>query len=179
MILFMDSTIIREIPPLYHAWARIGEQAVVPIVGAHAKRVLTGAISILSGTHLSMVTRTFGQAEFQDLLRRIRSRWRGWRIVLFLDRNSAHTSAASRQLAAELAIELRWLPTACPELNVMDTLWRNVKAETIANEPCPDVDESVQAVVDHLEQLRPYDRLQKAGAMSPTSWIASIRRAHY
>jgi hypothetical protein len=41
----------------------------------------------------------------------------GWRFVLFLDRGSPHTARASRRLARGLGIELRLLPTACPEQN--------------------------------------------------------------
>jgi hypothetical protein len=174
----MDSTIIREIPPLYHAWAPIGQQAVVPIVGGHAKRVLTGGINILSGAYIAEVTRSFGQTDFQTFLRRIRSHWRGWNIVLVLDRHGAHTAATSRRLARAFRIELRWLPTACPELNVMDTLWRNAKAEVVANEPTPNVDQTVRAVIDHLDCLHPQDRLRKAGILSDTFWMADVRAAH-
>jgi len=173
----MDSTIIREIPPLYSAWAPIGKQAIVPIVGGHAKRVLSGVINLVTGTCLTHVTLAFRRADFQNLLHRVRTHWRGWHIVLFVDRHSAHTAASSRSLAKTLGIELRWLPTACPELNVMDTLWRNTKAEIVANEPNPDVDETVQSVVDHLETLKSRDRLRKAGILSDDFWMADIRTA--
>jgi hypothetical protein len=171
----MDSTIIREIPPLYSAWAPIGKQAVVPIVGGHAKRVLSGVINLVTGTCVTHVTPSFRREDFQDLLHRVRSHWRGWHIVLFVDRHGAHTAISSRRLAKVLGIELRWLPTACPELNVMDTLWRNAKAEVVANEPNPDVDETVHAVIDYLEALTSRDRLRKAGILSDDFWMADIR----
>lgn len=177
MVLFMDSTIIREIPPLYSAWAPIGQQAVVPIVGSHAKRVLSGVISLLTGTCITHVTPSFRSNDFQDVLHKVRSHWRGWNIVLFIDRHGAHTASGSQRLAKRLGIEVRWLPTACPELNVMDTLWRNAKAEVIANEPNPDVDETVHAVIDHLETLTPRDRLRKAGILSDNFWMADTRAA--
>lgn len=46
----------------------------------------------------------------------VRRAWRGWRIVLLLDRASGHEATASRQLACRLGGELRRLPTTCPEL---------------------------------------------------------------
>src|SRR4029077_1150054 len=48
-------------------------------------------------------------------------------LVLFVDRGSPHTARRSRELAAELGVELRFLPTACPELNPVEGLWRHVK----------------------------------------------------
>ena len=174
----MDSTIIREIPPLYHGWAPIGEQAVVPITGNHAKRVLSGVLNILSGQCLMEVTRRFRQVEFQSLLRQIRRSWRGWQIVLFLDRHGAHVAPSTRRLAKTLQIELRFLPTACPELNVMDTLWRKAKAEALANEPTPDVDDSVAAAIAFIRDLSPAQRLQKAGIRSRKFWLADVLAAN-
>lgn len=174
----MDSSVVRAIPPLYAAWAPIGKQAVVPIVGSHDKRTLSGVLNILSGDWLTLVTNGFDRFDFQALLRRVRHHWRGWRIVLFLDRNRAHTAADSRGLAKTLHIELRWLPTACPELNVMDTLWRQAKAVVAANEPTPNVDATVQAVVEYIETLPPKARLRKAGVLAEDFWLADVVAAH-
>jgi transposase len=70
----------------------------------------------------------------------MRAHWRGWHIVLFVDKHSAHTAGLSRQLARDLGIQLRWLPTACPELNPLDHLCRHLKKDIIANQPTPDLD---------------------------------------
>jgi len=173
----MDSITIREIPPLRMAWAPIGQQARVPIIGSHNKRVLSGVINIVTGTYLPYVSATFKQVHFQDLLRQVRAYWRGWNIVLFLDKASAHTAIPSKLLAATLAIELRWLPTACPELNVMDCLWRHVRDEVLANEPIPDLDVTVQTAIDHLNSLTGFQRMLKAGVFSDNFWLADVRSA--
>lgn len=125
-------------------WAPVGEQAAVPIVAAHDIRVLTGVLNIKSGHWLCAVSDQFKQADFQSTLRLIRAHWRGWRIVLFLDRHPAHRAGRSSQLACQLGIQLRWLPTACPELNPVDHLWRQVTREILANEPTPRLDETIQ-----------------------------------
>jgi hypothetical protein len=46
VILFLDSRIFNEIPPLRAMWAPVGQQALVPIVAARATRVLTGVLNI-------------------------------------------------------------------------------------------------------------------------------------
>lgn len=157
-------------------WAPIGQQARVPIMGSHGRRFLTGVMNIQTGDYLDYRSAQFRQAEFQEVLRQIRSHWRGWRIVLFLDRNSSHTAGGSEQLAHALGIQLRWLPKACSELNVMDTLWRHAKDEAAANEPTPNVDETVRRAQGYVHSLLPQERLQKAGVLSSDFWLADVRR---
>jgi len=173
----MDSTTIREIPPLRAAWTPVGQQACVPIIGSHAKRVLSGIINILTGCYVPYVSASFCQGHFQDLLYLTRAIWCGWNLVLFLDRASAHTAEASRALASTLDIELRWLPTACPELNVMDCLWRHTRDDVAANEPTPQLEATVNAVLQQLDALSDTERLRKAGVLSNDFWLADVRNA--
>ncbi len=174
MILFLDSTIFSEIPPLRAMWAPIGQQACVPIEGTHDRRFLTGVLNIKTGDYLDAVSAEFHQGQFQDMLRQIRRHWRGWRIILFVDRNTAHKARASRQLARILKIQLRWLPKACSELNVIDQLWRHVKDDVAANEPTLNVDETVCRAQRYVRALTPQERLQKAGVRSADFWLADV-----
>jgi transposase len=94
--------------------------------------------------------------------------------VLFLDRSKVHRAQASRQLARSLGIELRWLPTACPELNPVDHLWRHLKRDVLANEPIPDLEATLQRAWAYLQDLSPRDRLRKAGILSGNFWLADV-----
>jgi transposase len=174
VILFLDSTIFSEVPPLRAMWAPIGQQACVPIAGKHARRILTGVMNIRTGDYLDFASAEFHQEHFQRILRAIRRRWRGWRIVLFLDRNTPHKAGASRRLARELNIQLRWLPKACSELNVMDHLWRKVKDLIAANEPTPNVIATVNRARRTIRQMTPKERLRKAGVLSKDFWLADV-----
>ena len=116
----------------------------------------------------------WNQDEFQKVLRQIRRIWRGWRIVLFLDRGSPHKAKGSMCLASELGIETRWLPVACPELNPVDHLWRHVKQDVLANEPTPDLDTSVGYACQYIFGLTPQQRLRKAGVLSDTFWLHKV-----
>ena len=174
MLLFQDETILTETPPLRAAWARVGQQAIVPITGNRAKRILSGVLNPKRGTILLQGGRTWTQNEFQLVLRLIRRRWRGWHVVLFVDRGSSHTAKASRQLAKELNIELRWLPVACPELNPVDHLWRHVKEDVLANEGTPNVEASLTRTCDYLLTLTPEERLRKAGVRSEKFWLRKV-----
>jgi hypothetical protein len=171
VILFSDATILTETPPLRAGWARAGTQAEVPITGNRDRRVLFGAIAVGRGTLCLDRAGHWNQASFQGHLRHIRSTWRGWRIVLFLDRGSPHTARRSRALAEELSIELRFLPTACPELNPMEGLWREIKGQILANEPTPKLDISLERAIDHLMAMTGEQRRQTAGILSENFWL--------
>lgn len=152
----------------------MGHQACVPIRGKHARRFLTGVMNIGTGDYLDFASAEFKQKHFQKILCAIRGHWRGWRIVLFLDRNTPHQAIASRRLARELNIQLRWLPKACPELNVMDHLWRHVKDRLAANEPTPNVFATVERVHRTLRKMTPQERLRKAGVLAKDFWLADV-----
>jgi len=171
VILFLDQTILLEIPPLRAAWAQVGEQAQVPIVGSHKKRILHGALNHGTGATLLHSSLKWNQEEFQTFLKLVRSKWRGWRIVLFVDKNSAHRAYRSRALADQLSIELRWLPTACPELNPLEGLWRVAKNVVLANEATPNMDASLARACVYIMSLSPKERLQKAGVLSGNFWL--------
>jgi transposase len=172
VVLFSDEVIITETPPLRAAWGRIGEAVAVPISGNRDKRVLYGTLSLHGALEL-YYAKEWDQDHFQAYLQQIRRRWRGWRIVLFLDRGSPHTAAASRRQARALGIQIRFLPTACPELNPVDHLWRHVKA-LLANEPTPKVVEAVERASAYLLQLTPRERLHKAGILSANFWLKEL-----
>jgi transposase len=169
----LDETIITETPPLYSCYCRIGEQARVPITGNRRKRVLHGVLNVMSGDTLCLITAEWVQETHQAFLRMIRSHWRGWQIVLFEDRGSPHTADDSRELASHLAIEVRLLPRATPELNAMDHLWRQVKGRALADRPTRSIDGSADAACRYIMEMSRYERLRKAGVLSGNFWLTT------
>lgn len=143
----------------------------MPITGNRARRVVSGALNVGTGTLLRDRAAGWNQLSFQDHLRHLRSVWRGWNLVLFVDRGSPHTAKGSRALARSLGVEVRLLPTACPELNPRERLGRVLKGRVLANEPTPDLDESLKRAFDHLERMKPRPRLKAAGVLSGSFWL--------
>jgi transposase len=171
VVLMSDATIITEIPPLRAAYAPIGEQAVVPITGNHAKRVVFGALNIYTGHQELLITSHWEALTWQAFLHQIRNVWRGWHIVLFIDRGSPHTAKNSQALAKNLSIEIRWLPVATPELNAMEALWRDAKDYILANRSTDTIDDSADAFCQYILELTSQQRLQKAGVLSGKFWL--------
>ncbi len=168
----LDETILTETPPLYAAYGYRGEQVEVPITGNRAKRILHGAINIGSGDVALLITQAWQQEEHQALLSLVRSHWRGWNVVLFEDRASQHKAPASQAWAAQLGIEVRWLPRATPELNAMDHLWRHTKRQTQGNRPPQPIDDSAMEACQYILDLTPQQRLRQAGVLSGDFWLS-------
>lgn len=128
----LDETIITETPPLYCYYGRIRQQLCVPITGNRCERIVHGALNVRSGDLLLLITEVGDEVTHQYFLEMIRSRWRGWHIIVFEDRGSPHPSEESVEVAARLSIEIRLLPRACPKLNAMDHLFRFVKGRAVS-----------------------------------------------
>lgn len=171
VVLFSDATILTETPPLRACWSRVGEPAQVAITGNRRKATLYGTLNIATGARLVDATDRWNGLTWREHLRMIRRCWRGWNIVLFVDRGTPHTAGASRELATELGIELRWLPTACPELNPVEDIWRWLKGTVLANQQLDDFRKTVSKAVQAIANLKPNDLLTKAGVLSQNFWL--------
>lgn len=156
-------------------WTPIGQQAKAPILGQHRdKRILTGVLNIHTGSYFQYSSEAYTQDTFHIMLKLVRRRWRGWQIVMFLDKISAQWAHSSRRLAKDLGIQLRWLPKACPELNPIDHLWRHLKNDVLANEPLPDLETTLKHACSYLNHLLPRQRLRKAGVLSERFWLQDV-----
>jgi DDE superfamily endonuclease len=172
VLLMLDETIITETPPLYCCYGHIGETVRVPITGNRSKRFLHGAINIATGAVALLITEEWTQETHQGFLSMIRSRWRGWHIVLFEDRATQHTAPDSRDWADGLGIQIRLLPKATPELNAMDHLWRHTKREALGDRETETIMKSALDACQYIIDMAPRERLRKAGVLSGNFWLA-------
>lgn len=171
VLLFLDATILRWFPPLRYTWAFRGEQALVPITGRNAKRVLLGALNPRTGHRLVWRRPRMRQEDFQAFLRYLRQHYPGRPLWLLLDKAPCHDAVRSQELAARLGIVLVWLPKQCSELNAVDHLWKELKRLIAANRQFRTID----AGADYAEQwflgLTPREALRKAGVLSEDFWL--------
>jgi transposase len=175
VLLFADATRLRLFPPLRAAWARIGEPAIVPVTGRNDRRVLFGALNVTTGQRVVLQWPSETGPGARALLTEIRRRYRrAPTIWLLLDQGPAHTAAPTRQLAADLCIELVWLPKQWPELNGMDQLWRELKRLVAANRQATSVDELAEQAESWLRSLTPRQALRKAGILSERFWLRHL-----
>ncbi|MDB6123043.1 MAG: hypothetical protein JWQ71_2036 [Pedosphaera sp.] len=106
------------------------------------------------------------QACFQGFLRLLRQSYPGRPIGLVLDRAACHTAPKSQALAESLDILLIWLPKQWSELNGMDQLWRELKAEISADLQFQNIEEHADLAEQWVRSLSKTEALRKAGILS-------------
>jgi len=74
-------------------------------------------------------------------------------ITLVLDNARYQRCALVQSLARSLRIELLFLPSYSPNLNLIERLWRFVKKECLASRPLPDYETFTQTIDDCLKSL--------------------------
>jgi transposase InsO family protein len=169
--LFEDETDLLLFPPLRAAWGRLGEPLEVPISGANARRVVFGAINIVTGRRLFLVRMRQRSEDFRAFLPLVAHHYRGRPVALVLDEDPCHTAQASQELAGELGIRWVWLPKRCPKLNGMDHLWGHGKDHICADRQDAEIDGEAERFVTYLAGLSPRDALRQAGLLSDDFWL--------
>lgn len=167
-----DETDLLLLPPLRAGWSLRGEPAKVHISGRNARRVIFGAMNLVSGTRL-FLPRLKGRAgDFQAFLAEVRSRYRGRHVALLLDEHPAHTAKSS--LRAAEGMTLLWLPNRAPELNPMDTLWGQGKDVVASNKQYGTIEDQVERFLKHLNGLSAREALHTSGVLSDDFWLRGV-----
>lgn len=90
-----------------------------------------GALEYGSGELVAMTAPAADAARFTEFVERVATRWPDDHLVLVLDNASYHKTATLRAWFADRAarITVVWLPTYSPQLNLIERVWRFVKAK--------------------------------------------------
>jgi len=171
VLLAQDETDLLLFPPLRAGWSLRGQPQQVHLSGRNARRVIFGAMNLLSGTRLFLAREHQRADDFQAFLRVVHHHYRGWHVALLLDEDPSHTAKGSEQLADWFEIERMWLPKRVPELNPMDTLWGQGKDVISANKQEATIEEQVSRFLSYLEGLSNQEALQTSGVRSGRFWL--------
>jgi transposase len=88
-----------------------------------------------------------------ELLRKLSARYPGLPLTLVLDNARYQRCEPVRLLAAELRIEMLYLPAYSPNLNLIERLWKFVKKEVLSCRYYDDFARFKAAIVECLEQV--------------------------
>ncbi len=169
---FADETTLREFPPLRAAWARRGEQAVVAISGRNSRRVLHGAVNVVTGEVVRVVRERNRGEDSAALIAVLAARTAAGRSLLVWDNAPPHHTRLARETATATGIAVLPLPFRSPELMPCEDLWREMKRVVAANRAYADVDALAQRGVGWLDDHTPADRLRITGLQSSTfDWL--------
>jgi transposase len=163
---FADETTLREFPPLRACWARRGEQAVVTIGGRNSRRVLHGAINVVTGEVVRVVRERNRGADSAALVAALAGRTAAGRSLLVWDNAPPHHTRAARETADATGIAVLPLPFRSPELMPCEDVWRELKGVVAANRAYADVDALAARAVAWLDDHTPPEMLRIAGLRS-------------
>jgi len=112
-----------------------------------------GALDYGSGRLETMTAPTADADRFGAFLTQVAARWSDDQLVLVLDNASYHKTAGLRAWFAARAarINVVWLPTYSPQLNLIERVWRFVKSKLACHRWWRDLDRltaHAQAVLD-------------------------------
>ena len=169
---FADETTLREFPPLRAGWARRGEQAVVTLSGRNARRVLHGALNVVTGELVRVVRERGRGADSAALIALLAARTPAGRSLLVWDNAPPHQTRIARETAEATGITIVPLPFRAPELMPCEDVWREMKRVVAANRAYGDVDELAARAVGWLDDCGPAALLRLAGLQSSKfDWI--------
>lgn len=135
-LVFLDSTDLHWCPDIGPTYAPVGQQVKVDTPGQdHSWLTLFGSLHFPSGEGLYTVHHRKRAAELLEHLQLLidHAPERFWFVVL--DNASAHTTTAIETFAADhrQRIELVYLPTYSPHLNLIERLWRLMRSNVTRN----------------------------------------------
>ncbi len=101
-----------------------------------------------------------------ELLHELAARYPGLPLTLVLDNARYQRCEPVRALAAELRIELLYLPSYSPNLNLIERLWKFVKKEVLSCRYYDDFTRFKAAIVECLDQVEGRHRSAIASLLS-------------
>jgi transposase len=135
VLIFEDETGFTKHPRVSRVWARKGEPFRVPTRSEHRQRLNVFGWVDPQGGHHGMVRVAQGNtAGFIELLRKLRPRWPGKIIHLWVDGAPWHKGPLLRDyLDAHREIRLQYLPPYQPRLNPQERIWKQIRYERTNN----------------------------------------------
>jgi transposase len=151
-VLFVDAAHFVFGPFLGYLWCVV--RRFVPGPSGRKRYNVLAALNAVTHEVIRVTNHSYINAESVcALLRAIAAAGVPRPITLVLDNARYQRCALVQALARSLHIELLFLPSYSPNLNLIERLWKFVKKECLANRPLPDYASFNQAIDDCLNSL--------------------------
>lgn len=165
VLLFADESEALTHPYLARAWAKAGADLRVPAPGQAKKVAMLGSLDYKTRELVVHTSKTKRSSDFVAHLEQLdplhgpQPGRRATAVVLVLDNGPIHTSKFSRAALAARAhwMHVEWLPKYAPELNDIETVWRDLKAHNLAHmtfDDAEDLNREIHAAVKDLNAQR-------------------------
>jgi len=174
VLLFSDESEALTHPYLARAWARRGADLRVSAPGQSRKVAMMGTLEWGKRKLVVTTSRTKRSTDFIAHLQILDQQY-GPKpgepqkpVVIVLDNGPIHTSRATRVALAERAhwLTVEWLPKYAPELNDIERVWLDLKANHLAHQTFTDpedLDRTIHNAVTELNAERNRNPLANPG----------------
>jgi transposase len=155
-LVFLDSTDLHWCPDIGQTYTPVGQQVKVNTPGQdNSWLALFGSLHFPSGEGLYTIHHRKRAAELLEHLQLLIDRDPDHFWFVVLDNAAAHTTTAIEAFAADhrQRLELVYLPTYSPHLNLIERLWRLMRSNVIRNRFHASLLAVVEAAVYWLESL--------------------------
>ena len=133
VVLFMDAVHCVWQAVLGILWSI--ERILIPAASGRKRVNVLGAYDPVANKLLKIITRTYiNSFTVCDMLRQIAAAYMGKFVTVVLDNASYQHCELVINTAKALGIELLFLPTYSPNLNLIERLWKFLKSECLKNE---------------------------------------------
>ena len=146
LLIFADESGFSLHPKLGRVWAKRGSRPSVPTTSQHQKRLnLFGWVDPLKGWHGLFRWAKGNTDGFLAFLKYLCHRVEKTKVYLYIDKAPWHKGPRVEEfLKAHPNIEVEYLPTYHPELNVQERVWHLIRYEVTTNQ--------YHATIDLIEQ---------------------------
>lgn len=161
VLLYGDESEALTHPYLARAWAKAGADLRVPAPGQAKKVAMLGSLDHVTRQLIVHTSPTKRSSDFVAHLEQLDSLY-GPRpgqpakpVVLVEDNGPIHTSKLSLAALAARAhwLTVEWLPKYAPELNDIEVVWHDLKANHLAHQTFADADELDGAIHQAVDEL--------------------------
>lgn len=161
LLLFADERDLTLLPGVLRCWTRVGQPRKIPTPGTTRKRYGFGAVQFTEGSLVTHLAERKKRANFCKLIEAVVARyclgsvWNGPKAVLVVDNSLIHTSKITQETLAKYTdrLEVFHLPTYAPKLNVIEWLWKYLRAKVTHNHLFASLEELVAAVRQFFTDL--------------------------
>jgi len=155
-LVYFDSTDLHLCPEVSNSYQPQGQQQKVETPGqANPWYALFGSLSYPSGEGLYTIHHLKRHQEVQAHLQALLDSDPDYFFFAVIDNASAHTTPALDQFLNDNRhrLELVFLPTYSPNLNLIEKLWKLMRSQVTNNQPFADLPTLAAAVVDWFDKL--------------------------
>lgn len=140
VILASDEASLYQQATLRRVWNPVAETPIVPVTPDRTKTNFYGTLNLGTGEELAMAAPKMNAATTAAYLQRLLTHYPTVSIVLFWDRAPWHSGEAIRQVLAENPrLKIVYFPTASPDLNPQEHVWKAVRQAVSHNHQFPNL----------------------------------------